>query len=397
MEKKIKFSLGLLILISLALIAELSYYQILKKRLAFEEKEKKEEIVTQPAASPTPKKLTNLEIAKKVLECLDKTIRDERGIYALGKECESTKSCRITIKDNRVGLAVMWARTKYIEKTGDQREKEILIKDIDLYLDGNRVKLIQPEFWERKLIIQAVRNEIFSSTEKEKVVKLAKKSYPGVSEMTVPLKKINNPEYQLPDFSEVSLVKMRSSKEKISLVDEFSFIRTVAVASDFLAWHLWQNDPESLKLANELLLTGIKIYFSLKEEISPMGKSTFGIVLLEFYEFNKEKALLNFSREIFNEIYSQSSSWFDESFVSTLRFDDGVSLAMFLNKLKEVTGDEKYRQLKEKLLEITIKNNFDFFGEKGFFTGDGCFFNPAIKNRERRVRENSFLVELLVE
>jgi hypothetical protein len=164
MDKKIKFFFGLLLLIVFALAGEIIYYNSLKNKPS---SPKTEEVATQPTASPTPKKPPYLEIAKKALGCLEK-MRDEEGLYVLGKRCTAKDNCKLSFRDNRIIMSVLWGRTKYFEKTKDKEELEKIRRDLDLYLDNQKVSLIRPAFWSKRLLYEMWQSSAFSPKIKRK-------------------------------------------------------------------------------------------------------------------------------------------------------------------------------------------------------------------------------------
>lgn len=371
------------LLISLSLALLVSSFLIIK---LYPSSKKGKEV------SPTPKKLTNLEIAKKVLGCLDKTMRDERGVYALGKECESTKSCRITIKDNRVGLAVMWARTKYIEKTGDQKEKEILMKDIDLYLDYEKVRIITPIFWARKFLYEMNNSKIFSETEKEKIQELWNKlSLPDSTILTKVLKEISSKDYQ-----RQNLLVLLSNKEKsVIITDKNLFKEEIILATEFLNMHLWDKKEDSFKTAEDFFYRATRDYFSLSSEIPLEEECLLGLASSEFYKFTNQKAYLDLASSIFEKTKIEDTCFLKGTCPTS---PSTSSICGLLSEsIYKVIIDESYRNLKGKIIDNLINENFDFIGYPAGLINDGCFYDSSSQNKNRDTKSNGLVVGLLSE
>lgn len=389
MDKKIKFSLGLLIFILILLAAELIYYQKIKNQASV-----KKEIVTQEI-TPVPQKLTNLEIAKKVLGCLDKTMRDERGIFATGKECSSSIDCDITGESSRVGLYVLWGRTKFVEKTGDQIEKNNLMRDIDLYLDRNKVMFIQPDFRSKIFLYQMWKSKIFSQEENQKVQELIKKVYPGQTKKVIEIiRSINDGDYKEPNFNEFLNNPNRFLLSQDKETSRDNYRKDIMFSSDYLFQYLLEKDDKYLKLAKKLIYDSLGEYQLLKDELMLEDKYLLALTFAEFYNNLKEKVFMDISLILFEREKMEDKCWITSSCPK-----NASPLAIYIllaKELYQIIENEKYLDLASEALNYLININFDEQKYGGFETGDGCFYNLAGADKKlRTTSENGLMVGIL--
>lgn len=73
----------------------------------------------------------NLQKAKNILDFLWNNNKKPGGIYDLWSECDG-KTCQPSERSGNHAV-VIWARSKYVEATGDQQELERLMTDIDAF------------------------------------------------------------------------------------------------------------------------------------------------------------------------------------------------------------------------------------------------------------------------
>lgn len=330
-----------------------------------------------------------LKIAKKTLECLDK-IRDEDGVYALGKKCDTNGLCKISAKDHRVGLNVLWGRTKYIEKTDDQVEMRILRKDLNLYLNDKKVKVVQPDLWSRKLLYDMWQSTIFSEKEKEKILRLAKKAeLQELVEEGKARKKLFQEGYQTPDLT--TLVSGGISKGVPK--DEYEFNMMASFSGDYLSWSLWEKNPETLKLAKELLYRTAEAYF-FSPGLPMDSKMLLGLTATDFYLATKEEGYLALARLIKEKTDFKTSCLFEKSCPSGL-FLPTVTIMFYNNlyKISDFNKDFGKENLdREKIMNLLVSANWG----KGLYGSekpeDGCFFEANDIERFRTTRENGLLV-----
>lgn len=395
MEKKEKFLLFLLFLAALIVGGEFIYYNSVKNKIL---QGRKEESVIQKEVSPTPKKLSYLEIAKKTLDCLDKTMRDEKGVYVLGKECSSANDCQKTLTDNRVGLYVLWGRAKYVQKTDDQKEKETLIKDINLYLDKEKVPVIQPDFRSKILLYEIWKSGFLNDEEKQKIIDLEKKVDPGMpSNVRETLQSIKENNYKEPHFLDFTeSLKAILSAEQESDVSVEDFRKNILFSSDYFFKYVWGKEADYLKVAKTLLYDSLNEYFILNNELNTTDKCLLGLNLVDFYKELKEKSFLDLSLNIFEEGKIGDECWLKGSCSGDVLFHSVCG--QFARELGHFAQGERYTKLSRDYFNFLINNNFDNQGYGGYSAGDGCFYSRSgLDSRLRTTTENGLIVGILSE
>ena len=387
MDKKKKFSLGLLILISLALAGEIIYYNYLKNKIATPEKTANLEI------TPVPQKLSNLEIAKKVLNCLE-GMKDEGGIYFYSKECSSDEVCRSEIEDSRVGLNVLWGKTEYIKKTKDQNQLELLKNDISNYLDNKKISFISPDFWSKNIFFQMKDSLVFSKEEKEMVDGLSRKTKHALTNGSLEiLRKIRNQNYTDPDLDLIDLEG--PTLEKIDDISREDWRNEVILSFDFLYSFLAEKKQDDLRIAKELLVKATSEYLFLEKKLSLGEKCLLGYVSSQFSNHLENKTLLKKSEDFFRKLKIERSCWFDGSCATDLF--EPIVCGLFSHQLYQATEKNEYLLSRDRALNYLIANNFDYVGYQGNYVGDGCFYNKNTdpNKRIRPTLENGLLVGML--
>lgn len=117
----------------------------------------------------------NLVQAKNILLFINNNV-DERGFYTSGLSCDlgNIDECEMALLDDtrreapykkiaahRDSIPVMWARLKYFERTGDEKQKQLLYQDIDNMINhiiDNEVFILQT-----MNLGCSVMNEIYAS------------------------------------------------------------------------------------------------------------------------------------------------------------------------------------------------------------------------------------------
>jgi len=341
-----------------------------------------------PTSTPTPTPDKKIQIAKNVFSCLN-GMRDEEGVYALGKKCTGADKCQITAKDHRIGLNVLWAETKYVEKSNDLSILDRLRKDIDLYLDEDKVPIISVELWDKIIFYDMLQSPIFSPADKTKIENLAKKS--GRQDNRAALKvqeEVRAPDYQEPDFD---LLLASSGKNADSKISEEDLRLTAIDAHEALYSYVWKNNPEDLKVAKQLLYDTLQGYLSAKN-ISQENRCFLGLTTARFYNHLKTAPVLQTAVKIFQDSRIEQSCWFNKT--CPVNTNPALFCQMFTSELYKATQDQKYSDLKEGILDLLVNNNYDYLSYPGLFAGDGCFSDRGSVEEKLRLTYDNSLIAL---
>lgn len=376
-KRKALFTFLTLTLIFLSILA-IKYYP-----------SEKSEVTVEDTSS---KKLTRLEIAKKVLTCSDKNLRDQTGGYITFQRCTSPASCTAGPFDGRVELYALWARGKYLESKEDPEEREIFDQDLDYYLDYLNRGVIMPDFWGRNLLYEIWQGKNISAEEKEKIEKLALNIDMGEgSHDLVEVSKLLKQESFQPQPLSKILASSFTKNFKNEDLTRVNFNVGLGYALDFLDYYRWKGAEEALKTSQELFNMAVKRYLSSKE-VSAENICVLGLTAASFYERLNEKDYLDFSLKVFEDLAGQEKCLFEKDCQSSLTTE--VLCAFYFDKLNQTVGEPDYSQMKNNLLEKIIEKKFDFPGYSAAFAEKGCFMessNTGLFN----LMNNSLLVGLL--
>lgn len=331
-------------------------------------------------------KTKNLRLAKGILNCLDKTVRDGRGVYGHGKEESSVVS-----SSNRTGPVVIWGETKYLEKVEDPSQREILLSDIGLYLDKKKVVIIQPDFFTRRLLYEVFQSSVIYGETRERVKELALEAKPVETNNLGFIKERLAKGERPPEV--ISLINKFSTEGKnkkgISFTSDFNSRMVAAFAADFLSFYQWNKDINDLKIAQWLFYDAVFDYLTEREKMSETTICLTGIASLDFYRFNEQEAFLSFAKKIFSsEKRINQACWLNNSCSGGVSLMPPVTCAFFAKELGSVEPtNSQYKDYVKKTLDYLIKNNYD--------STDGCFFDSNTVNKNKEVIANALLVGLL--
>lgn len=383
--RKYKVLLAIFFVFLVLGIGELIYYwTLINKQKAQSVIKDQTTVQTQP---PPSGKLPPIEMAKKALDCLE-TTRDERGAFVAGVECDENSQCKKTASSNHTGHYVMWGRTKYIEKTNDQKELEILRKDVEFYLDEKNINMIQPNFVSKMFLYEMWQSKIFSEVDKEKIKALAKRfSTPELATILPAQQYAWNSNYQRPDFASLIAGKKGDGKIQIAIENDRDYTETISAASDYIVDYQWFKDPFSLKMAEGLFYGSIEKYFN-SDKVSFQNRNLLGLTATQFYQATGEKMFLDFAINIYNhpEIQDPCFSNGSCSGILTVPIVSGI----FSDNLYLVTKETKYLELKGKMINYLVKSDLG--------STEGCYNNLFPKNdKYKNTMGNGLAVGLLSE
>lgn len=393
-KKLLKLFFIVLVLLIFILIGEgVYYFKIQKEKESFKKISSKRgpllnisEVNEEPALNVS--RLNNLEIAEKVLAWLDKQ-RNENGVYLYGWRCQASGSCQ-SIPDNRVGLYALWGRFKHYQATQDQKDLNIIDRDLGIYSDETKVNVIQNDFWNCKLMYEMWKSNLFSEEQKKKIEAICQRGNYNPLDLSEVDAKIASGEVEKIDLGEIAsgeVAGMSSLSTQDGKLIEYS-----AFASDFAAKYLWKNKEEELKRAKGYLKKAIDLYIGETTEgkyFSKGARCVFGIAGLDLYQATQEKKYLDFSTRFFNEVGVGESH--------NLSLFSRIICALFAQQLYQITQEDQYRQTKINLVNSLIEEAFDYEGYKGYFFGGGYFRSINSTEINKFVKENGLIVGILSE
>lgn len=330
-------------------------------------------------------KLSNLEIAEKVLDCLD-GMRDARGAYLHARDCSMSSTCEDSEGNNQAGPRVIWAWFKYYQKTGD--EKILVAISDDLVTYTTKIPFIQNNFWNCKLMYELWESGSFSGEQMEEIsdICLSSSHNPGLAEKAD--RAVGGRDVDKPDMSrfledlEGQAVEGVVSRILIDVgLDEAAFL-----TSDYVGRYRFSEDIIDLKRAQFLYNQALDMYVRgrLTDSIGISGETCLlGEASLDLYKTTRDDIYLDFASYFWK---TREIKFFPESSVCTF----------FANSFYEVSGEEQFRFERERLLKILIEENFDYKDYNGFFTGDGCFNNDKSLGIFKFSKENSLIVGSLL-
>lgn len=351
---------------------------------------------------PIPPKLTNKQIAEKVLDWLDKQ-RDERGIYFASVGCNYTQDkkkikCDIIRKagtSGHEGITAIWGRFKFYQKYKRLQDLEIIKKDLENYGGKNKkINLTQNDFWNCNLMYEMYQSSLFSEDEKTMIKTICFDStYSLLQEMA--MEPVNNIyqvviKNEIPEVDVVpTLATSKQSKTKIvSNVENFASI--VTYPSDFLARYYWDKNDNYLKVARGYFNKAASAYIENENKFPSKDVCGLGISSLDLYKNTSEKKFLQFATSIFEKQFKR-----EEDLSKSIQPICGI----FLQKLFEATSDFKYKDYRQKITGWIIENLFDTQGGKNNLISDESFISLNINGSiglVKYIRDNGLIVALLV-
>lgn len=407
-DKLLKFTLGLLLLVVIALVFEGWYFLKLKnKKLAdFVLPEKETTEITAPEEKTTPTlvvedelKLSNLEIAEKVLDWLDKQ-RDENGVYYVSRMCTEKGYCEEATKagtSGHNGIAPIWGRFKYYEKTKDPSSMEIINKDLNTYSDSEKVEMIQNDFWNCKFMYELWQSDLLSEKQKslaEEICWRRRSTYhsPPELESYVKWEIIDNIWTEVAK-NEVDLVNLKSVVDgnisfQEKLPEDFAqrLQEYTTYPSEFVARYFWKENEIDLTKAKFYFNKAIQAYFQKTDLFKQSHLCSLGISSLDFQKVEKERVYIEFAEDLFEQAQNVNSQ---------VKHPLCITLAQ---GLFEETEDRKYQAIKKSLVQELVDQTFDYPGYSGYTSGQVNFreIRPggAVESK-RLIRQNSLISGIL--
>lgn len=339
--------------------------------------------IAQISISPADEsKESNMEIAEKVLEKIDKE-KDETGIYYYSDALEAGKNQQERLIDNRVGIYPIWAKLSIWEKTKDKAVLEGLTIDLDALSDLNKVPTFQPELWSCKILYDLWISPSLSQETKEKAKKLCERALIMVpaldNKFTLTSEtKIN----QIPE-KDLNNIFKTTNKENIpiSSSEEDNFEKIVnsysAYSSDFSTKFLWEKKENNLKIAKSLFNLAVDYYDKLKTASIERRECILGIAALDLYKMSNEQKYLDFAQNL----YIKNSSIRSGTLLKK------TTCYLFASDLNKITPDKKYGDFMTGLLTDIRQNNYN--------PETKSFYDLVGSEKVSYTRDNSLAIKVL--
>lgn len=332
------------------------------------------------------KKKEYLQIAGNVLKWLD-TMKDENGVYMDGPICKENKKCNNPVKENRVGLNVIWGRFKYYEQTKDKKDLDILTQDLSTYAE--KVKVIQNDFWDCRIMYQLWQSNLLTDSAKNLAKKICLRGEPDTTAMIKGTEAILKNNVQLVDLDKVKNGKIIP----LELPERyFQLISYSTTASDFVTKYMWFKDNVTL---NNAYLKRAILFFNYAVEAyssertnkkNPDDDWYLAIAALDLYKASNDNKYLDFAKFILGEKDLGSNS------CSTL--SDCVGASFFFDIYKPFIKEDEDNKQKEFITKIIINRGYDYKGYNPYFLGKGAFRTFNLGDTYYSTKENGLLVGL---
>ncbi len=388
----------LLILLGLAIVGELFYYFSLKKKAATPEMVEVTKDEGAPTISPA-EKLSNLEIAKRVLGCLEGQV-NENGLYAVGSECKQGEGCKKFLPGNYIGIYAMWARFNYLQKVSDPGQMFLFDRDLGVYSDSQKVPIIMAaDGWTCRLLAVMAKSDLFSTSQKEKLASICQRSLIGGESIRIggieeEIKKGNYREPSWEDF----FTQIRSESSTVAEVDSYELSSLAYFVSDFAGRYSLNQNNQELQEAKLIYQDALSLYLQGGKKLPFYTKALLGIAALDLLGVTGEDVFLDLASLIWEKLDLEKVCWLVDQPDSSCRFgiQDPVLVGIFAADLYQKTGREEYRAFKDKIITNLLPLCFDSPSFASAFN-DNCFFSNVTTNFSREVTNNSLMVELLTE
>jgi hypothetical protein len=288
--------------------------------------------------------------------------KNDQGLYFLGINCDrQNRECiqnSVIRGENEDGLVVAWARFKNYQKNKNPKDLEIITQDLATYFSRYEKGNISG-LWTCKMMYEMWQSDYFNNGIKANMEKICQdNNYLG-------LDKITN------DYN--------------SGINEHLFDGYSASTSDFVTKYLWNKDENDLKLAKDYLEKS-KINYEFNMMQSPNEVCLLGISALDLYQVDKDNKDMELSQNIYNVDVGADNP------IRRARYLTPIC-NLFLGKMHEVTGEQKY-------LDIVEDNNKKIINDYSSNDGKGFFqitYNADKTLYSKNVVENAILlVSLLI-
>ncbi|MDD2482860.1 MAG: hypothetical protein PHE32_03460 [Candidatus Shapirobacteria bacterium] len=333
--------------------------------------------------------------AKKTLTWINSK-RDENGKYFGFIDCDfEKKTCNGPQEAGLSGhdaIPAIWARYKYIQKTGDTDEISILKKDIDYYYQQLDKMQVQNNFWNCRLLLEITDQKILSQEYLDKVHKLCttstyissdevKNIYSEKTKSDINvISQVDYYDWQNPDKTKDLVFKSDQSINQ-------NYKWFVTFPSDFVARYKSSQKQNDLDVANAYFNKLLQGYYLDYVNFSANDKCLLAISSLDLYSVNKEQKYLDWAKDVYSLYFTDQGAK-----------SEGMNLeCAFLNReLAKYDNNSKYQSSEEKLLSVFISKYWDGDGSFRKLNGEGGFFLIEERNIwSKSLLQNALLVNLL--
>lgn len=335
-----------------------------------------------PTSSPNPTDIQKTNDELNVLKWLD-TQKDGKGRYYYGFSCTPGKDCTSPVESNRDGLAVIWGRFKYFEKTHDQNQNTIITTDLNTYTNGDKVNMIQNNFWNCKLMADIWNSSEASKEQKEKSQQICLR---GMDEMDTGIIKELYENGTITSVPPSDMI-IQGYGLPISLVPkDADFSKYGTLSSNFASRYKWTNLNEDLVIAKMLLTLGMSLYNQNNEKYSEYAPYL-GIAALDLYRIEKGGPYIKFAETL---LKAQ-----DPNKCTTLI--NCIGYYMLAKNTDEVLKVNTYLPIQNGIKDYLMTYGYDESGKSGYVQGFKAFHSINPGDKSYYIRENGLIIGMLSE
>ena len=333
--------------------------------------------------------------AKKTLTWLDSK-KDNNGKYYSSVDCDfENKTCNSLQKAGLSGhdaIPTIWARYKYVQKTGDKDEITILKKDIDYYYQQLDEMPVQNHYWNCRLLLEINDQKILNQEYLNKVHKLCTtstytssdevrnvydektKSYINV------ISQVDYYDWQNPDQNKDLILETDKTIDR-----NYGFY--VSFPSDFVARFKSTQNQNDLNIANTYFNKLLQGYYIDNANFSANDKCLLAISSLDLYSVNKDQKYLNWAKDVYDLYFVDQGPKYEAI---------NIECAFLNRELAKYDSNSKYKSNEEKLLNIFTSKYWDGEGSFRKLSDEGGFFLVEERNIWSKIlQQNALMVNLL--
>lgn len=329
--------------------------------------------------------LSNIEIASIVTQWMDRT-RNQDGRYILDETFDASGAATRVI-DHRLGAFPILARTKLFEKTGNTEHLSKLKRDLDVYMDPERVPFIQNYFWTCALLYEA---SIVPDLPVETVNTMRDLCERGDFNLEV-MQSVDDRLAQGDVSFDLSVdeIPLPSQSGTVESSRANEIFQLASFSADRSGRYRWYGKRYDREVATVLLRDAVELY---SQEVAGGSfipsdtRCVIGFAALNLYALSADESLVDLSELMFRS-YEPSA-------------DDVESLAFctFLGSRLGQTGIGRVSDADiSKMLDIAIFDLFDVKGYDGYYNGGGAFRDLKLPEARRSLIANTLLTVVLLE
>ena len=301
------------------------------------------------------------ETAKKIFAWLE-VQKDSDGIYYFATECSPSDfgNCQPSA-DNRSGIRVIWAKFRAFQKNLGIIKKEDLLEDIATYSSGDKIPVLQNDFWNCKLMFELWESDLFGQETKNKIENICWRSgYYQPIDLTEKIRFENFQEKIDDDIKDVDFDLVNKGEyvfeTKFDEEDKTKTREYSVYPSEFVARYLWRDDPAQLTKAKFYFDKAVQLYFS---SPSTFGNDCLlGISSLDLYKTNKNSGYLDFVKTLFADNQDKN-----------LDLTESAYCLFLSDELFEITKEDKFKDWERQKFNYLFQSGFekDSEGKQGAF------------------------------